>query len=230
MNSTIRVKQMQFFILAFLLLGAGYILASVVSNKECMPLRVDRKADYPINNVFLNRRSAYALSGEAITDEELMTLFEAARWAPSSYNSQPWRFVYAKKDSASWNKLFDLLVDFNKQWVANASALILIVSRNNFTHNDELSVTHSFDAGSAWENLALQATFMGLVAHGMSGFDYERARKELNIPQGYTVEAMVAVGKPAHDGSLPEELIKRDKKVSERMPLNELVFEGTFKS
>lgn len=179
-----------------------------------------RKAAYPINKLFTQRWSRRAMSGEAVTREELMTLFEAARWAPSSFNAQPWRFIYALKGTAAWKHLFDLLVPANQQWVAQAGALIVIVS-------DKESNTHSLDTGAAWENLALQGADMGLVVHGMAGFDYDKAAQDLKIPATYKVEAMVAVGRPGKPETLPEDLRKRELP-SDRKPVSEVAFEGTF--
>lgn len=187
----------------------------------------NRKPGYPINQIIVDRWSPRAMSGESITEQELMTLFEAARWAPSSYNDQPWHFIYAKKDTSTWQTFFDLLVPFNQSWAKNAAVLIVIVSRNTFAHNGEPSRTHSFDSGAAWQNLALQGSSMGLVVHGMEGFDYEKAKKALNIPEGYTIEAMVAVGKPGPLSVLPEALQAKEKQ-SGRNELKSFVFEGTF--
>ncbi|MEK7673198.1 MAG: nitroreductase family protein [Patescibacteria group bacterium] len=189
---------------------------------------MDRTSQYPINQLFLKRWSPRAMSGEVVTDEELMTLFEAARWAPSSYNLQPWRFLYAKKGSANWDKFFGLMVEFNQSWAKNASALVVIVSKKTFEHVEGPAATHSFDAGSAWENLALQATDMGLVTHGMQGFDYDKAREVLNVPEDFAVEAMVVVGKPGKKEELPEGLQEREE-ASDRKPLSEIVMEGGFK-
>ena len=156
-----------------------------------------------------------------------MSLFEAARWAPSSYNNQPWRLLYARRDSEHWPLFFDLLVEFNQSWVKNAGALVLFISGTHFAFNGEPSVTHSFDTGAAWENLALQGWLKGLVVHGMQGFDYQRARTALNIPEGFEVEAMIAIGKPADPATLPEEL--RQKEVlSDRRKLEETICEGPF--
>ncbi len=168
------------------------------------------------------------MSGESITDEQLMTLFEAARWAPSSYNGQPWRFIYAKRDTPHWQKLFDLMVPFNQGWAKTAAVLVVIASRDSFTLNNKPARTHSFDTGSAWENLALQGFADGLVVHGMEGFDYEKSKKMLNIPEGYTVEAMCAIGKPGKKESLPPELQQREFP-SDRNPIQSFVFEGEFK-
>lgn len=187
-----------------------------------------RKAAYPIVDLILHRWSPRAMSGESISDEQLMRLFEAARWAPSSYNGQPWRFIYAKRDTPFWSALFNLIVPANQVWAKNAAVLVLMASRNKFTFNEKPARTHSFDAGSAWENLALQGHHDGLVIHGMEGFDYDRAKKELNIPDEYTVEMMFAVGKKAPVDSLPDQM-RKNEKPSERMPIEKFVFEGSFK-
>jgi nitroreductase len=154
-----------------------------------------RITTYEINPIIISRWSPRSFTNGEITDKELFSLFEAARWAPSSSNSQPWRFIYAKNNSKNWNKLFNLLIDFNKQWCIDASALVVIISRKNFEHNGQPSVTHQFDTGAAWENLALQAVSQGLITHAMAGFDYEKARKDLAVPGDYDVVAMVAIGK-----------------------------------
>jgi len=167
------------------------------------------------------------MSGEEISPDELMSLFEAARWAPSSFNNQPWRFIFARRNTEHWDGLFDLLTDANKAWAKNAAALVVVVSRTPFEHNDKPARTHSFDAGAAWENLALQGTAMGFVVHGMQGFSYPRAKEELGVPEGYEVEAMIAVGRPGKKEDLPEELQDREFP-SPRKKLEEIVFEGSF--
>ncbi len=186
-----------------------------------------RQSDYSINPLILNRWSPRAMSGEGISDTELMRLFEAARWAPSSFNGQPWRFIYAKRNTAYWDRLFNLMVDFNKSWTKNAAVLVVIISRKNFEHNEQSSVTHQFDTGAAWENLALQGEAQGLVTHGMQGFDYERARKELSIPEEFDVIAMIAIGIPESKEILPQELQQRVQP-SDRKPLSEIIMEGHF--
>lgn len=186
-----------------------------------------RKADYPIDNLFLDRWSPRAMSGEAISREQLMVLFEAARWAPSSYNNQPWRFLYAHRETEQWELFFDLLVEFNQGWAKNAGVLVLFISKTTFDMNGEHSVTHSFDTGAAWENLALQGWLKGLVVHGMQGFDFERARTDLNIPEGFSVEAMAAIGKPGSVDVLPAELREREMP-SDRRKLDQTICEGKF--
>lgn len=186
-----------------------------------------RKSAYPIEPLILTRWSPRAMSGEPISHEELMSLFEAARWAPSCYNNQPWRFIYAQRDTNHWHTLFDLLVPFNQEWCARAAVLILVLSRTTFSFNNKPSRTHSFDTGAAVENLALQGHAMGLVVHGMEGFDYDRARAIFAIPDEYTVEALFAVGRPASPDVLSPELKARELP-SDRKQIAEFVTEGTF--
>jgi nitroreductase len=187
----------------------------------------DRETTYPVNDLFLKRWSPRAFSSEPITHEEMMTLFEAARWATSEYNNQPWRFIYARRDTPEWEKLFSLLVSFNQAWVKNTALLVCVVSHNLIEYNDQPSRTHSFDAGSAWMSLALQAHIMGLAAHGMSGIDYDRAKKALQVPDDYTVEMMFAVGRPGDKANLPQELAAKEAP-SQRKPLASLLCEGVF--
>ncbi len=190
--------------------------------------KTERHPQYDINPLLLHRWSPRAMSGEEISDTELMRLFEAARWAPSSYNGQPWRFIYAKRNTEHWDKIFNLMVDFNKSWAKNAAVLLVIISRKNFEQDEKPSVTHQFDAGAAWENLALQGETQGLVTHGMQGFDYEKARRDLSVPDAFDVMAMVAIGKPAPKEILPPEVQKREQ-ASDRKPLSEIIMEGQFR-
>ncbi len=187
-----------------------------------------RKADHSIDHLFIDRWSPRAMSGDSIPESDLRVLFEAARWAPSSYNNQPWRIMYAHRDSEHWELFFDLLVATNKVWARNAAALLLMVSKTTFDHNGKPSVTHSFDCGAAWASLAFQGSLKGYVVHGMQGFDYERARISLNIPDDYRVEAMAAVGIPGSKEALPEELQNRESP-NDRKKLVETVCEGPFR-
>ena len=191
-------------------------------------IREYRKPEYDVNPVFLNRWSPRAMSGEGISEEELLSLFEAARWAPSANNNQPWRFVYARRDTPHWQPFLDLLVDLNRAWAFRAAALVVVVSKTTFDHSGKFSRTHSYDAGAAWENLALQGSLKGLVVHGMQGFDYERARELLRVPDGYQVEAMAAIGRPGTLESLPEKYREREFP-SDRKKLSEIVMEGFFR-
>ena len=186
-----------------------------------------RKPGYPINPLILNRWSPRSMTGDELDEHEIMSLFEAARWAPSSFNNQPWRFIYAKRNTTHWDRLFNLLVDTNKVWAKNAALLIVVISRKNFEFNEKPARTHQFDAGSAWENLALEASFRGIVAHGMEGFDYEKARMDLGIPTDFDVMAMIAIGKKGPKENLPAELQVKEKP-NERKPLKDIIMEGVY--
>jgi len=182
---------------------------------------------FEINPVIVSRWSPRSFVSSEISDKDLFSLFESARWAPSSSNSQPWRFIYAKRDSQNWNDLFNLLIDFNKQWCADASALVVIVSRKNFENNNQPSLTHQFDTGAAWENLAIQAVSQGLVTHAMAGFDYVKAKTTLGVPDDFEVMAMVAIGKRGPKDKLSPELQARETP-NTRKPLSEIVMDGKF--
>jgi nitroreductase len=186
-----------------------------------------RKTDYPIEKLFLDRWSPRAMSGEEISEAELMVLFEAARWAPSSYNNQPWRILYARRGTQNWQTFFDLMVPQNQAWTKDAAALLVFISKTTFDFNGKPYPTHSFDTGAAWENLALQAWLKGYVVHGMQGFDYDKAKTALDIPEGFRVEAMAAIGRPGKKEDLSPENQKREAP-SDRKKLGEIVGEGPF--
>lgn len=188
-----------------------------------------RQSEYPVDPLFIDRWSPRAMSGEPIAEAELMSLFEAARWAPSSYNGQPWRFVYALRDTPAFPKFLELLVEANRAWCKNAAALVVVVSRTTFEHNDKPAITHSFDTGAAAQNLTLQGWLRGLVVHSMQGFDYTQAKAELKVPESHNVEAMIAIGKPGETKDLPEPLQSREAP-SPRKSLKQLVMEGEFRA
>lgn len=188
-----------------------------------------RSPRYNINPIFVNRWSPRSMTGEEISHDDLMGLFEAARWAPSSYNNQPWRFIYAKRNTENWDKIYSLMVEGNKNWAKNASVLVVVVSRKDFEYNEKPARTYQFDAGSAWENLALEATSRGLATHAMQGFDYDKAKVDLEVPENFDVMAMIAIGKRGQKESLPSNLQKNEYP-TDRKPLEEIVMEGRFKT
>jgi nitroreductase len=185
-----------------------------------------RKAAYAIDPIFIDRWSPRAMSGTALALEELMVLFEAARWAPSSSNLQPWRMLYALRAAPDWPLFLGLLSDANRQWAQHGGALVAFLS-NNIRDDGRPAPTHAFDTGAAWENFALQASTRNLVVHGMQGFDHVRARAELKLPPEFDIHAMVVVGKPGEVARLPESLRAREQP-SDRRPLHESVCEGPF--
>jgi len=185
----------------------------------------NRKPGADCSPLFYTRWSPRAMKGQ-LTKKELLPLFEAARWAPSAFNVQPWRFLVAHKKSDR-DKFMTFLVDFNKQWCKNASALVIILSRNKSEYKNKPNPTHSFDTGAAWVSLALEGARRGLVVHGMSGFDYNKARKVMKIPKVYSIEAMCAIGKLASPSVLPPEIAKTEKP-NQRKKLKEILSWGKF--
>ena len=183
----------------------------------------ERTTEYPVNDLFLKRYSPRAMSGEAFEREELMTLFEAGRWAPSAFNAQPWRFIYALKGTPDFELFLSFLMEGNQVWCKNAGAFVVVLSKK--TSSGKNNATHLLDTGSAWENIALQGAEMGLVVHGMAGYKADVVIKELNINDDYEIGLMIAIGKPGKIEDLPEALQEREKP-SDRNKLEEMVFEG----
>lgn len=186
-----------------------------------------RKADHPIESLFVRRWSPRAMSGQPISEEEMLTLFEAARWAPSTYNEQEWRFLYARRDTPQWPIFFGLLAEGNQAWCSRAALLSVIVAHKVFQKNGKPNPVHVFDSGLAFENLALQGTAIGLVVHGMQGFDFEKARTALSVPDDYSVCAMFAVGRPGDPDHLPPDY-RAIEKPSPRKVVAEIICEGKF--
>lgn len=189
-----------------------------------------RKVDHAIHGLFAERWSPRAYTGEPIPDAVLFAAFEAARWAPSGGNDQPWRFLYAKRDSAAWPVFFDLLLPGNQRWADKAAALIVIVSKRIKLGRDGVpaaSKSHSFDAGAAWQNFALQAHLSGWATRAIGGYDRDKARSALRVPDDYALEAAVAIGRPGDRSLLPADLQEREIPTG-RHPLKDLVFAGGF--
>ncbi|MEY7850665.1 nitroreductase family protein [Natrarchaeobius sp. A-rgal3] len=185
-----------------------------------------RDPDHDVDPLFVNRWSPRAMTGEPLDEEEYLPLFEAARWAPSAFNNQHWRFLYATPEDEEWETFVDLLSEGNA-WAADAGLLAVIVSKTTFDHNGEPAPVHSFDTGAAWQNLALEGARRGLAVHGMAGFDYEGAAEELDVPGEFAVEAMFAVGERAPPQTLSEELREREQP-SDRKSVDEITHRGGF--
>lgn len=190
-----------------------------------------RVPGFPIDAFFAHRWSPRAFTDETIDVETLNRFFEAARWAPSAFNAQPWRFVFGRRDTPAWNPLFDALSPYNQTWAARAAALVLVVSREAFQQPGKTELTpvgsHVFDAGAAWAQFALQASLAGWHTHGMAGFDKDKLRAALGVPADYHLHAVIAIGKIGDKASLPEALQGREVP-SQRRPITELVAEGRF--
>ena len=191
-----------------------------------------RQPDHSVDPLFLDRWSPRAFDGSDIPHEDLLTIFEAARWAPSAFNSQPWHFLYARRGDSNWERFLSLLIPWNQSWAHSASVLVYIVSdslpfTDKATGEPAPSTTHGFDAGAAWACLALQATRMGYHAHGMSGVDFDRARVELGVPERYRIEAAAVVGRIGDPAILSEKLQAREVP-SGRRAVAEFAFQGGF--
>ncbi len=187
------------------------------------------RLQFPIHDLLARRWSPRAFDERSVDADTLRTLFEAARWAPSSNNEQPWRFIVAtKQHQTDWNRLFECLAEGNRRWAVRAPVLVLSIARMHF-EDDEKPNRHAFhDTGLATENFVLQATAQGLVAHQMAGFDVEKARADLRIPEGYEPVAMIAVGYPGDPALLPERLRERELRPRDRRSIAAWTFSGQW--
>ncbi len=190
-----------------------------------------RAADHDIDPLFLERWSPRAFDGSPVPQEDLETMLEAARWAPSAFNSQPWRFLYAHRGDAHWQTFVDALVPFNRDWAQHSAVLVYILS-DTLPFTDKAgepspSLTHSYDSGAAWMLLALQAWRMGYYAHGMSGIELDRARQTLGVPDRWTINAAAAIGRQGDPSTLSEKLRAREVP-SGRKKVAEFAFRGVF--
>ncbi len=185
-----------------------------------------RQSDHPIHPQFLDRWSPRAFAETTLSEAQVLTVLEAARWAPSASNLQPWRFIYALKGTPEFDAFVETLVPFNQAWAKDAGALIFIASVKSF--DGERPVPwHSFDAGAAWGFMALQAHHLGLAAHGMAGVDFDKAAEVLGVPDSLKVEAAIALGVPGAADSLAEPYREREVP-STRQPLSDMVFKGRY--
>ena len=165
-----------------------------------------------------------------IERRQILALLEAARWAPSCYGDEPWRYLLwdRHRDSASWQKAFECLSEGNRVWVQNAPLLLASIAGSQFAHNAKPNRWGQHDTGAASENLVLQAVALGLVAHQMGGFDADKLREEFAIPAGYTPMAMIAVGYQADTDILKGQIKDRELAPRARRPLGEKFFEGAW--
>lgn len=190
-----------------------------------------RSTAHAIDPDMLARWSPRSFASDAeISQADLLTILEAARWAPSAFNAQPWHFIYARRNSESFADLVDLLAPFNRDWAQHGAALIFIASQTMRADSKgglSPSRSHAFDAGAAWGMLALQTTKLGWHAHGMAGLDHDKAMEVLGLPEGWRVEIAVAIGKKGDGSTLSEALLAREIP-SQRRPLDEVASEGRF--
>lgn len=189
-----------------------------------------RISDPRVHSLFVDRWSPRSFDGSAMPDGDLETILNAARLAPSAFNYQPWTFLFARRGDANWDRFLSLLIPFNASWAKDASVLVFIVSDTQMRKADGTGSplhSHSFDAGAAWAQMALQATALGYHAHGMTGIEFGKAEEALGVPEGYRLEAAAVIGRRAEAERLPEGLREREGP-SDRKPLAEIAHAGVF--
>ena len=174
--------------------------------------------------IIRTRWSPRAYSDKQVSAETLRGIFEAARWAASSYNEQPWRFLVGRRGDETYKKIFDSLVEFNQGWAKTAPVLILSVAKTKFTHSGEANRFGLHDTGAATAYIGLQATHFGLHTHSMAGLDPEKARKAFNVPADYEIGAVTALGYLGDPNTLPDQLKQQELSPRQRKPLEEIVF------
>lgn len=185
----------------------------------------------PIHDVIANRWSPRAYDAtKAVNKTQIISLLEAARWAPSCFGDEPWRFIVWDKnqDAAAWQKAYDCIVPGNQTWAKDAPVLILICADTLFSHNEKPNRWSNYDTGAAAVSLCLQATSMGLATHQMGGFDGEKARAAFGIPEQIEMMSMLAVGYAADADTLSDELKERELAPRKRRPLGELFYDGVW--
>lgn len=190
-----------------------------------------RTTDTTLDRLFLDRWSPRAFDGATIPQSDLDTMLDAARWAPSASNYQPWRILYAHRGDAHWDAFFSALVPFNQLWVGNAGVLLYFLSDTLMEKSAEdvaPAYSHSFDTGAAWAQLGLQATMLDYHAHGMIGVDFDKARDVLAVPERYRIEAAAAIGRSGPLDALPERM-RKSEVPSGRKPLSEIAYPGPFR-
>ncbi|WP_027091394.1 nitroreductase family protein [Cohnella thermotolerans] len=183
-----------------------------------------RQAAYPIDPAVLNRWSPRSFLEKEVPENTLLSVLEAAHWAPSAFNAQPWRFIVARTREQR-EKFFPFIGEFNRSWCEKAPVLVLIVSKT-VTDKGEFP-SHAFDTGAAWGFLALEAAKQGLATHAMTGFDFAKAREILEIPEDHAIQALVAIGYQGAKENLPEGIRAREVP-SQRVPVKDVLYEGSF--
>lgn len=184
-----------------------------------------------IHDIIAQRWSPRAYdASKPVSQTQLISLLEAARWAPSCFGDQPWRFVVCDKTTnpQAWQKAYECLVPGNQAWAQHAPVLILICASNLFTHNQKPNRWAPYDTGAAAENVCLQATALGLSAHQMGGFDATKAQAAFAVPEQFTMMAMMTVGYAAPADVLPDDLRERETAPRARRPMGELFFNGVW--
>lgn len=197
-------------------------------------MSTERKPDHPVSPIFIKRWSARSFTGDTMPEEDLLTMFEAARWAHSSSNRQPWRFSYALRGDANFDQYVQFLDDGNQQWAHRAAAVVIVLSAKFTTPTDGSAPrpigTHSLDTGCALQSFTLQAAMMDYIAHPMAGIEKDRIANGLGIDQErHKIECGIAIGRLGPPEQLSEKNRASEEKRSQRRPLEETAFRGVFR-
>jgi nitroreductase len=185
--------------------------------------------DHPVHELIRNRWSPRSFSDKPVEPAVLASLFEAARWAASSYNDQPWAYLVATKDDPeNFRKMLEVLVEFNAKWAKNAPVLAISIARRNFGHNGTPNPVAVHDVGAANAQLTAEATSRGLLVHQMAGFSHDKARQTFGIPDGWDPVSAIAIGYPGDPQTLPEDFRKSEVAPRTRKPIREFVMSGSW--
>lgn len=194
-------------------------------------MRPSNAVDHPVHDLIRTRWSPRAFAPDRpVEHAKLRSMLEAARWAPSSFNGQPWHFLVANRtdDPADYERMLSCLVEFNQKWARSAPVLMIAVANTHFTHNNKPNAHALYDTGAAVAFMVLEAMSLGLHVHQMAGFDADKVRELYAVPANLQPVTAIAVGYFGDANSLSEDLRKKELAPGQRRPLSEFVFSGAW--
>ena len=203
-----------------------FIIETTLNIKIALLMKKPAITEQPIHSILSDRWSSRAYDpDQLVSQESFLSLMEAARWSPSCMGDQPWQFItFHKKDATSWTQALNCLSVGNQNWAMDASILILACARQSFSNNEKPNRWNQYDTGAACENICLQATSLGLVAHQMGGFDVEKSRQLFQIPGQYDLMSFIAIGYPLAIEKVNAEALAKEKEARKRKPLREIFY------
>ena len=203
-----------------------FIIETTLNIKIAPLMKKPAITEQPIHSILSDRWSSRAYDpDQLVSQESFLSLMEAARWSPSCMGDQPWQFItFHKKDATSWTQALNCLSVGNQNWAMDASILILACARQSFSNNEKPNRWNQYDTGAACENICLQATSLGLVAHQMGGFDVEKSRQLFQIPGQYDLMSFIAIGYPLAEEKISAEALVKEKEARKRKPLREIFY------
>ena len=203
-----------------------FIIETTLNIKIALLMKKPAITEQPIHSILSDRWSSRAYDpDQLVSQESFLSLMEAARWSPSCMGDQPWQFItFHKKDATSWTQALNCLSVGNQNWAMDASILILACARQSFSSNEKPNRWNQYDTGAACENICLQATSIGLVAHQMGGFDVEKTRQLFQIPSQYDLMSFIAIGYPLAIEKISAEALVKEKEARKRKPLREIFY------